>query len=252
MTILDFTGACIEERLPEALSGGLSPIPSETVDVVSLRSVESCRRLCDEASAAEIRSAIDACHPDDIHWIDSGDFHYLTAFWCARIKVPFDLILFDHHTDMQPAAFHGLLSCGSWLLEMLRHNDSLRNVVILGASESLRCETEAFHDRVKMFSEDELAGLSSEEIYSMAVSHLSGADLYVSIDKDVLSPSEYATNWDQGSMTLDTLCGFLRLLQSMAPRRCPIGADLCGCTDFPSPRDLAADISIVSALRVRS
>lgn len=236
MTVLDFTGACIEEGLPETLSSSLSAY-------VDCRDIEGCRRLCDEAAAEEIRTRISGFSPEDVHWIDSGDYHYLTAFWCARLERPFDLILFDHHTDMQPAAFEGMLSCGSWLLEMLRRNDRLRRVVILGAAESLRCETAGFEERVTMFSEDEISGLDSASLHALVEPCLSGAELYISVDKDVLAPSEYATNWDQGSMLLNPLCGLLERLSGKT-----IGADLCGCTDSPSPRDLAADLAFVSAL----
>jgi len=236
MTILDFTGACLEERLPEALSDSLSAY-------VDCRDVEGCRRLCDEAAAAQIRSRLQGLPSEGLHWIDSGDYHYLTAFWCAGLRRPFDLLLVDHHTDMQPAAFEGMLSCGSWVLEMLRHNQMLRHVVILGAAESLRCETEGWEGRVTMLSEAETAGLDASGLLALIAPHLSGAELYVSLDKDALAPSEYATNWDQGSLVLEPLCGLLGLLAEKI-----IGADLCGCTDFPSSRDLAADLKLISIL----
>lgn len=237
----------MEEGLPEALAAGSLPLCTGPLEVVDFRTLDGCRRLCDETAAEAVRQRISDFPTEDVHWIDSGDFHYLTAFWCARLRQPFDLVLLDHHTDMQPAAFDGLLTCGSWVLEMLRHNSELRKVVILGASESLRCETEGFPGRVVMFSENEVSGLSAEDLHKLVVPHLSGAGLYVSVDKDVLACSEYATNWDQGSLLLEPLCGFLRLMRSEGPRRL-IGVDICGCTDFPSPRDLAADLAIISAV----
>lgn len=226
----------MEERLPEALSDGL-------FTYVDCRDVASCRRFCDAGAADEIHSRISGLPSRDIHWIDSGDYHYITSFWCASLDRPFDLLLLDHHTDMQPAAFGGILTCGSWLLEMLNTNPMLRNVVILGASGSLRCETAGFGERVTMYSEEEVSGLDTVGLYALAEKHLSGADLYVSVDKDVLDPSEYRTNWDQGSMRLEPLCGLLSLLSEKI-----IGADLCGCTDYPSPKELSADLALIASL----
>ena len=41
-----------------------------------------------------------------------------------KIDMPFRLILFDNHTDMQPPAFGGLLSCGGWAAEALEKTSS--------------------------------------------------------------------------------------------------------------------------------
>ena len=36
-----------------------------------------------------------------IHFLDSGNYHYVTGIMTEQIKQGFSLILFDHHTDMQ-------------------------------------------------------------------------------------------------------------------------------------------------------
>ena len=51
------------------------------------------------------------------------------------IDVPFSLLLFDNHTDMQESAFLGLLSCGSWVREALSSNPMLKSVCVVGPKE---------------------------------------------------------------------------------------------------------------------
>jgi arginase family enzyme len=50
-------------------------------------------------------------------------------------------------------------------------------------------------------------------------------NLYISIDKDALSPTYAATNWDQGSLTLDALKNFITTLTA---GRKILGIDICG------------------------
>ena len=43
-----------------------------------------------------------------IHFIDSGNYHYMTRLWLTRMDQPFCLLVYDNHTDMQPPAFGGI------------------------------------------------------------------------------------------------------------------------------------------------
>ena len=70
---------------------------------------------CDEDARTEISCRIDKFSSEGVHFIDSGNYHYLTHLWIGKIKQPFRLLVFDNHTDMQPPAFGGLLSCGGWI-----------------------------------------------------------------------------------------------------------------------------------------
>lgn len=248
LTLLDFSDTLSEEGLAIALQD-LSPL------VVDCRDIEGCGRFCDAEAAAEICSRISSLPCEGLHWIDSGDYHFATLFWCAKVAEPFDLLLFDHHTDMQQPRFEGLLSCGSWVLEMLGGGTSspcnayLRNVYMVGVAESLRCETGDFDGRVHMLSEEQMAGMEADCIFSWLASCGAGTlPLYISIDKDALSPADAATNWDQGSMRLDTLCELLQMMRS----NCRIiGTDICGCLrPIPaSELNLRADTAIIEALK---
>ena len=47
-----------------------------------------------------------------IHFIDNGNYHYLTKLWIEKIDEPFILVVFDHHSDMQKPLYQDFLSCG--------------------------------------------------------------------------------------------------------------------------------------------
>lgn len=54
-----------------------------------------CRHLngtecyCDEEGASALKRLIDGYSPQGIHFIDSGDYHYVTKFWTDKLDVPF-------------------------------------------------------------------------------------------------------------------------------------------------------------------
>lgn len=57
------------------------------------------------------------------------------------VKEPFELLVFDHHTDMQRPAFGGILSCGGWIREALETNENLKHVILVGPPETAMEET---------------------------------------------------------------------------------------------------------------
>ena len=220
---LDLSGALDADAMQEAL-------PASPLTVIPCRDIEGTACFCDPSAAEEIRRRADAVPWRGLHWIDGGDYHYITSLLCEKADEPFDLLLFDHHTDMQQPRYGDLLSCGGWLREMILNNPFLRRAVIVGAAEELRCETEPFADRVAMQDEPEYEG---------------ALPVYISIDKDVLSTEWALTNWDQGEMTLP---GLTAMLKKLSGRRRIIGADICGCNREPSQKNLQADIAIFGTM----
>lgn len=186
-----------------------------------------CSRLhgtdcyCDEDGARSIKQIINPYSANGIHFIDSGDYHYVTKFWTEKIDHPFSLVLFDHHTDMQPSKWSNMLSCGGWVKDMIDGNRFLKHVYILGIpKESAAAIPGKYHDRVNVFT-DEL--LHAHSIHQKPLSI--NEPLYISIDKDVLDTNSARTDWDQGIMTLDDLKGALAL---MLRHEKIIGIDICG------------------------
>lgn len=179
---------------------------------------------CDPEAAQKIRDLIAPYPAEGIHFIDSGDYHYLTEFWTEKVNQPFSLVLFDHHTDMQTPLFEELLSCGSWVKSMLDHNDQLQKVYLIGLSEQQAATIPAtYRDRVTAYSDTRLHKHLLES-QPLALSE----PVYISIDKDVLDPQSAITNWDQGSLTLNELKTLLTLILRHEQ---VIGIDICGeCT----------------------
>ena len=104
---------------------------------------------CDEEGASALQRMIADYSPQGIHFIDSGNYHYVTKFWADKLATPFALLVFDHHPDMQPPLFEHILSCGSWVKDVLDTNANCKKVIIAGASDRLLQEVpKEYGDRI--------------------------------------------------------------------------------------------------------
>ena len=207
--VVCFTGAPDAEDLP-AVTGGT---------VLDCRDMEGTNCYCDAVAEAELKRRFSAFPVRAVHWIDSGDYHYCSRIWTDRIPVPFDLVVADHHPDMQVPAFGDILSCGGWVRQALETNPNLRDVWLVGIAPGLKGECGGFGGRVHVADRDEVAQTAPEDL----LRRLSGRPVYLSVDRDVLDREYARTDWDQGTMTLDWLCGLVR---GLSPRL--LGVDVCG------------------------
>lgn len=203
---------------------------------------------CDDEAVEAIRKGIaDAGITDarGIHFFDNGNFHYMSKIWTDMVQEPFSLVVFDHHPDMQEPRFGNILSCGGWVKKVLDENKFIDNVVIIGVADHLVDEIReelsqagnvSILDKVTFIRESELyqiPGQARNDAIASTVQtswrpwsrHLESASLYISIDKDALSHAHAATNWDQGSLTLDSLKCFIA---EIARGHKILGVDICG------------------------
>lgn len=187
-----------------------------------------------------------------VTWIGNGNYHYAAYLLMNQLKKPFSLIVFDHHTDMQPSFFAELLSCGSWILHALESVSFLKKVVLLGVKEELlealsdnpdirfsdreekslvENETAVYQFTYKnkpvtavsesFFQKEQYDKIRLKEILEEQLSY----PVYLSIDKDVLRREDCITNWDSGSMSITQMmeiCGYILREYQM------IGMDVCG------------------------
>ena len=72
-----------------------------------------------------------------VHFIDSGDFHYLTEYWVSRIHEPFSLIVFRPSSGYAATGMGGVVSCGGWVRDVLEKNPFVKHIIIVGASDEL-------------------------------------------------------------------------------------------------------------------
>ena len=95
---------------------------SEEYNWVDCTNIIGTNGYCDESALAVLKEKVQAIKAEGIHFIDSGNFHYVSEFWLEKIKQDFVLVVFDHHSDMVKPMFSDILSCGSWMLNSLENN----------------------------------------------------------------------------------------------------------------------------------
>jgi arginase family enzyme len=193
------------------------------------------RRYCDVSALTVLRSLIAPYPYSGVHFIDIGDYHYMTKLWCEKIQKPFALVVFDHHPDMQPPAFGRILSCGSWVKEMLDTHSFLRKVVIIGVAEKFADMQEIAFYKVQIIDE---ASVRQDRAMNLLRALHFDVPIYISLDKDVLSRENIITNWSNGSLSLSVLC---LMLQHLITSNSLLGVDICGgmeISDFVSCRQI--------------
>ena len=271
ITVQDFTGIYDYQPFMQELREKAAK--SAEIHWLDCTKIVGTDCYCDDDAIKEINELIDSAERSSgninsaetapqIHFFDNGNYHYMSKLWTDRVQEPFTLIVFDHHPDMQPPRFGGILSCGGWVKEVLEHNKFVHNVVIIGVKdelvetvrEELSQSGEAdVLDKVTFIKKSELNTLSFQSSLSSLTPSASGAavrsyqqinlplrhspgsllvsrlssqhSLYISIDKDALSTSFAVTNWDQGSLSTTSLKS---TITSLAAGRKILGIDICG------------------------
>jgi arginase family enzyme len=166
---------------------------------------------------------------------------------------------------MQEPRFGNILSCGGWVKKVLEENKFIGNVVIIGVADHLVEEIReelsqagdtSTLDKVTFIKESEIRETGSptsfsrtpssfsrtptsfsrmrESLRSPTESGMTEGRIYLSIDKDALSPAYAATNWDQGSLDVAAL---KEIIAGLATSHKIIGVDICG----ERARDFAGD-----------
>lgn len=247
ITVQDFTGVYAEQPFMQGLRKAAST--DGEIRWFDCTRIDGTDCYCDDEAQAILRKQIEfsktpalrqaqgpsSISTPGIHFFDNGNYHYMSKLWTDSIREPFDLVVFDHHPDMQPPRFEGILSCGGWIKEVLDHNKLVQNVIVIGVADHLveeiqedltQANAAEILDRVTFIRESELTAVTLEGRSPDRV-HLTShtTPVYISIDKDALSMQEAATNWDQGSLTFEQLA---ETLQTLAQNRKILGIDICG------------------------
>lgn len=217
--IMDFSGIYEEQQFWKG----------KEASWVEARDIPGTNCYCDEEAMNEIRSRIAPYSYGEIHFIDSGNYHYMSRIWLEKLNTPFRLVVFDNHTDMQPPAFGGLLSCGGWVAASLEELPLLKEVLLVGPDQEAFDQTEpVLREKVRFLSREKLGEMTLEEKISFFEELTAEFPTYLSVDKDVLCPEEASTTWSQGEMTLEELCQFVKILLE---KQDILGMDVCGECD---------------------
>ena len=122
IVIMNFTGAYEKQEF----YGDLGAV------WLDLRDIQGTNCYCDEEAEAAIKERIRPMGPFGIHFLDSGNYHYVSKIWLDKVEGEFELLVFDHHTDMQMPIFGNILSCGGWIQAALDTNTGLKRVYLAG------------------------------------------------------------------------------------------------------------------------
>ncbi|RGS41447.1 arginase [Coprococcus eutactus] len=252
--ILDFTHVYCDEYIKDI----------DRFRYMDCSDIEETDMYCSKNAYEKIWGRIEPYGIQGIHYIDSGNYHYITKIITDHITEPFGLVMYDHHTDMQIPMVPEMMSCGDWAGQTLSQNKNLRQLVIVGPPESdieqtLESYSGSQSGRLLTFSAEDLHGDLLENKLKLIRTDL---PLYISIDKDVLGTEYTETNWSQGDMSIDGLERLLGVFlggqgeekNSDACRNDErnagdirhsriLGIDICGeiQTDIPVPEYLEAE-----------
>lgn len=252
--ILDFTHVYCDEYIKDI----------DRFRYIDCSDIEETDMYCSKEANKRIWEKIKPYGIQGIHYIDSGNYHYISKIITDHIDEPFGLVMYDHHTDMQIPMVPGMMSCGDWAGQALSQNKNLRQLVIVGPPEkdidqTLESYNGSQSGRLLIFSAEDLHGGLLEDKLKLIRTDL---PLYISIDKDVLGTEDCETNWSQGNMSIgglerllgvflggqgeernsDACCNDERYAGDIRHSRI-LGVDICGeiQTDIPVPEYLEAE-----------
>lgn len=198
-------------------------------------------------------------------FLGSGDFHHVSSLLIAEAAEAFDGPLTVIHIDNHPdwVHFDNGIHCGSWI-NAVAELTNVQKIITLGVcSEDLqsperkganlqnlaagKLELYPFDhppSRVKrnygagasyVQSGNHLNWVTMKNMGAVAFSdclleRIGTTNVYITIDKDSMSPNDAITNWDQGSLCLSRV---LRLMADIGARHRIVGADVIG--DYSAP-----------------
>jgi hypothetical protein len=183
--------------------------------------------------------------------LGSGDYHHLTLALLTQHSTPLTLVLFDNHPDWMkpPHKYH----CGSWVYTAARM-PHVERIVIIGLENGdlvgknfLAGDVESYLNRkiillpylpvdAHVQSEQTIVRLAcnlkhNQEVgISEVLNAIATPNVYISIDKDCLQSQDAMTNWEQGTLPLDTV---VKCIQRIAKLHTIVGADTVG--DYSPP-----------------
>ena len=189
------------------------PLPVVSIDC---RDISGTNGYCDDTAKEQIRERIADLSGSGIHFLDSGNYHYLSLLWLEKIREPFSLVLFDHHPDMQLPSFGEITSCGGWVKEALERNPFLEQVYLAGVDGEL-LEEVLEQDRIGPGK----VHVGVEELLCAGEPR----SIYISLDKDALGRDDARCDWDQGDLTLDEV---LEMIRALDKKHRLLGMDVCG------------------------
>jgi arginase family enzyme len=207
----------------------------------------------------------------EIVFCGSGDFHHVTLALLRRVREPFNLLVLDKHPDWMRGA--PLVHCGTWLRHALEI-PNLQRLFQVGADRDLDNVfrwvapwRELRNGKITVFpavrrlclggwrsvpheplrAEPDLpAGEKRlDKCFDRVRSDVARFPLYVSLDKDLMRPSDARVNWDSGRLNLSEVQGVLKWFIGVAKGRVA-GVDVTGDWSPPSARGILRRVLVAA------
>ena len=213
--ITDFSHVYVDMGLIDALRN-----EGYDMEVLDLSALEGTNCYCAPETEEIISNSVAPYTDFPIRWIDSGDYHYMTKILAETVREPFTLFLLDNHSDDQEPEFGSILSCGSWVSAVKKENPFLEDIVYLGPD--------------------------NHQLYSGG----RYGNLYISLDKDIMSREWARTDWSQGEYRLEDILSAIALAIDSAENILAI--DICGeisSSHGATPEDMR--INLETDLRIQ-
>lgn len=211
---------------------------------------QSARLWCSERIFFKISQSMQLENINQFSLLGSGDYHHLTLALLQQHKLPLTLVLFDNHPDWMrpPHKYH----CGNWVYAAARL-PQIERIVIIGLENGDLCGKKFQYGDVESFinkkivllpytaTESVLSTQQTIKLQSYLKSSLEKGmqeildaittqRVYVSVDKDCLSTEDAMSNWEQGTLPLDTVISCIHAIRGAHDI---IGADTVG--DYSPP-----------------
>jgi len=224
---------------------------------------KNIRYWCKKSDLSRINIPIDI--ENKIIFYGSSDFHHLTYNLLRKIKKPTTLLLLDKHTECI-SFFREWIYCGSWIYDVIKLS-SIKKVIIVGVDEDIQkafitdllnplllpvfTNLDSLSHKVKIFPylpynkkflnkniQKKLARIITppfDDINKLLLGILENIktdDVYISIDKDVLTEEYSVTNWGNGRMSLDSL---IKFIEGLSHKKKIMAFDICGDISYDKP-----------------
>lgn len=224
---------------------------STQIHIKSLLSFKRIARLwCSSGEFKQVSREMQLANLNQFVLLGSGDYHHLTLALLQQHQAPLTLVLFDNHPDWMrpPHQYH----CGTWVYAAARLPQVAR-IVIVGLENGDLCGKKFQDGDVESYLNKKIvllpytaveASVSTEQTVQIQsqlkaslkagvqeiLSHISTQHVYVSVDKDCLRLEDAITNWEQGTLPLETV---IACITSIRESHAIVGADTVG--DYSPP-----------------
>ena len=218
----------------------------EDISWLEVQDLPGSNCYCDEEAKNRILDDIKNYTGNGIHFIDSGNYHYVSRLWLSKMEHPFRLLVDREHRKLFEiigevnALIHNDLLHDKYD-EIVRLLDELREYTKFHFEDEeayMQVEPE-FQQKVQFLSREKLLAMTGEEKNTFFRNLRADLPMYISVDKDVLCTADASTTWSQGDMSLEKLQKFLEIVLQQQQI---LGMDICGeCDPDACERNLLND-----------